>query len=202
MRILFYILSALTIGLAACNGPLQRPDYKTLPTYTDTGINMVVEIPAGANLKLEYDEARKDFAAETIDGKPRTVDFLPYPGNYGFIPSTYMSREAGGDGDPLDVLLISSSQPTGSVLSIRPIGMLELMDRGELDTKIIAVPTDSSLQVIDAENFQDLLIRYDGARRIIETWFLQYKGIGQTELKGWRDEQDALAEIERWAVLR
>lgn len=201
MRTLFYsVLLIFILLLANCNAPLERQDYYHLPTYTETGVNMVVEIPAGANLKLEYDPGRKEFLAEQINGVPRTVDFLPYPGNYGFIPSTYMAREAGGDGDPLDVLLISSAQPTGSVISVRPIGLLELIDRGEIDTKIIAVPADSSQQVMQAQNFQDLLIRYDGARRIIETWFLQYKGIGQTELRAWKDERAAMAEIEKWSV--
>lgn len=186
--------------LFACNAPLTKPDYYNLPTFTESGVNMIVEIPAGTNLKYEFDAAQKDFTVEQINGKPRVVDFLPYPGNYGFIPSTYMDPARGGDGDPLDVILMSAAQPTGTVLSIKPIGMLELIDGGELDTKLIAIPADSSLQVIHPQDFQDFLIRYDGARRIIETWFLQYKGIGQTKMKAWQDEKAAMAEIRKWAV--
>jgi len=60
-----------------------------------------------------------------------------YPFNYGFIPET--SAE---DGDPADVLVISSYpvQP-GAVIPSRPIGMLEMEDEAGIDTKIIAVPT-------------------------------------------------------------
>lgn len=188
--------------LSSCNAPLTKTDYYHLPTFTDTGVNMIVEIPAGTNLKYEFDADTKDFAVEQINGKPRVVDFLPYPGNYGFIPSTYMDPERGGDGDPLDVILMSAAQPTGTVISIKPIGMLELIDGGELDTKLIAIPADTSLQVIQPRDFQDFLIRYDGARRIIETWFLQYKGIGQTKMKAWQDEKAAMAEIRKWAVTK
>jgi inorganic pyrophosphatase len=186
--------------LSSCNAPLVKTDYYQLPTFTESGVNMIVEIPAGTNLKYEFDVDQKDFTVEQMNGKPRTVDFLPYPGNYGFIPSTYMDPARGGDGDPLDVILMSAAQPTGTVLSVKPIGMLELIDGGELDTKLIAIPADTSLQVIQPQDFQDFLIRYDGARRIIETWFLQYKGMGQTKMKGWQDEKAAMAEIRKWTV--
>lgn len=189
-----------TIFLSACNAPLTKTDYYNLPTFTETGVNMIIEIPAGTNLKYEFDTASKDFTVEQINGKPRVVDFLPYPGNYGFIPSTYMDPARGGDGDPLDIILLSAAQPTGTVMAVKPIGMLELIDGGELDTKLIAIPADTSLQVIQPQDFQDFLIRYDGARRIIETWFLQYKGMGQTRMKAWQDEKAAMEEIRKWAV--
>jgi len=195
----FCIIIGLTF-LTSCSSLEEEPDYYNLPTYTETGINMIVEIPAGTNRKFEYDDSANDFTIEEINGKPRVVNFLPYPGNYGFIPSTFMDEQRGGDGDPLDVILMCASLPTGSVVSIKPIGMLELIDRGELDTKLIAIPADTSLQVIQPEDFQDFIIKYDGARNIIETWFMQYKGVGQTKMKSWQDEKAAMAEIKKWTV--
>lgn len=60
-----------------------------------------------------------------------------YPGNYGFIPQTL-----GGDGDPLDVIVISPLPVIpGAVLPARPIGVLYMEDDGGKDEKIIAVPT-------------------------------------------------------------
>jgi inorganic pyrophosphatase len=111
-----------------------------------------------------------------------------------------MDVSRGGDGDPLDVLLISESLPTGSLVEAIPIGTLRLSDRGEIDTKIIAVPLDSSLRVFPASNFQELLLDYDPAKRIIEEWFLYYKGYGITELIGWEDEAYAWREIQKWQV--
>ncbi len=181
--------------LSACLG--ERPDIENLPAFAEEGIHVVVEIPAGTNLKVEYDKESETFLPDREGGADRKVAFLPYPGNYGFIPSTLMDPEAGGDGDPLDVLLLSSSLPTGSVVEAWPVAVLQLRDNGELDTKIIAVPVDSALRVVDVMDYRGLLMEYDPARRIIEEWFLSYKGLGTTQLIGWKDERSAVEEIER-----
>lgn len=169
-----------------------------MPTKSDKGIRAIVEIPAGTNRKIEYKAQRERFEIDSLRGQERVIDFLPYPGNYGFIPSTYMNPEKGGDGDALDILVISETLPTGAAIETIPIGALMLKDRDEIDTKIIAVPVDSSLRVIQATNFKDLLIDYNTAKYIIELWFLNYKGLGKTDLIGWRDERAAMDEIERW----
>ena len=71
--------------------------------------------------------------------KDRVVNFLPYPGNYGFIPSTMMSESAGGDGDALGYFSdFAESMTTGTVLEVIPIAALMMVDGGEIDTKIIA----------------------------------------------------------------
>lgn len=194
---------AMLILLIACT-PADRSrsyDYDSIPALTENGFQMVVEIPAGTNKKLEYDHSSKKFAAELINGQERTIHFLPYPGNYGFIPSTLMDAARGGDGDPLDVLLLSESLPTGTVVEAVPVGALRLSDRGEIDTKIIAVPMDADLRVLPVSDFQELLLENDPARRIIEEWFLYYKGYGLVELIGWEDEDYAWNEIRRWQVV-
>lgn len=202
--VLHGIFALLLTGLAACQAPAgeESPppvDYKALPALTDRGIHVVVEIPAGTNQKIEYQTENEEFAVDQLDGRDRVVRFLPYPGNYGFIPSTLMETTRGGDGDALDVLVIGESQPTGTVLEAVPVGALRLRDRGEIDTKIIAVPADSSRRVLDVTNFRDLLLQQDAARRIIEEWFLNYKGLGVVELVGWEDEHYAMEAIKRWS---
>jgi inorganic pyrophosphatase len=194
-------LLCLLFSIIGCNRPAATPpisDWMALPAFTEQGINVVVEIPAGTNLKLEYDEEQKSFEPVWRDGRERRIDFLPYPANYGFIPSTYMAPAQSGDGDALDVLLLCSSLPTGTVVEALPIAALLLLDEGEIDTKIIAVPLDSSLQVIKARNFVEFSMAYDGARHIIESWFLHYEGLGVNEFRGWRDENFAREEIRRW----
>ncbi len=194
-------LLLLCAAAAACRqagAGAENLDYLSLPAFSGDAIQVVVEIPAGTNRKIEYDETRKNFAVDEIAGKARVIDFLPYPGNYGFIPSTYMDPALGGDGGPLDVLVIGESAATGTVMAARPIAALLLLDEGQLDTKIIAVPADSSLQVMKAGDFQEFSMAYDGAKHIIENWFLYYDGLGTTEFKGWRDEQYALEEVRKW----
>ncbi|HHB52587.1 MAG TPA: inorganic diphosphatase, partial [Saprospiraceae bacterium] len=93
----------------------------------------------------------------------------------------------------LDVLLLSEALPKGSVVEIIPIAVLLLKDETGTMTKIIAVPQDASLRVIQAVDFTDFLIKYDAAKRIIEEWFTHYRGVHKVISLGWRDQSYALS---------
>ena len=96
-------------------------NYEDIDTYSaSNNVNMVIEIPAGTNKKIEYDKNLNDFFIDKMDGVDRVINFLPYPGNYGFIPSTKMDKKRGGDGDALDILLISESMDTGTIVDVIP----------------------------------------------------------------------------------
>jgi len=178
----------------------ESVDYKSLSWEGEQGgIQAVVEIPAGTNLKLEYNAENGTIEPDQVEGADRYIDFLPYPGNYGFIPGTFMDPDRGGDGDALDVLILGQSIPSGTVLEFTPVGLLKLRDAGEVDTKVIGVPLAPEYQVMDINSFQDLLIHYDSARRIIEEWFLHYKGYGVMDVEGWEDEKVARTYIQEWA---
>lgn len=161
---------------------------------------MVVEIPAGTNHKIEYDPATDSFKNDQKNGKDRVIQFLPYPGNYGFIPSTKMDKKRGGDGDALDILVIGEAKPTGTVIPVKPIATLQLLDGGEIDTKIIAIPANKEDQVIAPLSFPEFIVEHDAVRLMIEKWFLNYKGVGVMQLVGWQDDGYALREIEKWKV--
>jgi len=95
-------------------------------------INVFIEIPQGGSIKYELD---KESGVIMVDRFAFTA--MVYPFNYGFIPGTHAE-----DGDPADVLVISSyAVLPGTVIPSRPIGMLEMTDEAGIDTKIIAVPT-------------------------------------------------------------
>ncbi len=96
-------------------------------------INVVVEITQGSSVKCEID---KNSGALMVDRFLYTS--LVFPFNYGFIPHTLSD-----DGDPVDVLLISSLPVVpGAVVPSRPIGILEMEDEAGLDNKIIALPAE------------------------------------------------------------
>jgi inorganic pyrophosphatase len=156
---------------------------------------MVVEIPAGTNKKYEYNKITNQFEIDQKKGKDRIVEFLPYLGNYGYIPSTYSDPKKGGDGDALDVLVLSESLPTGSIVEIIPIGMLKLIDDGELDFKIIAVTFNKAEQVIKAANYKQFEENYPQIKKIIELWFLNYNKDDNARIDGWVNEKEALIEI-------
>ena len=95
-------------------------------------INVFIEIPQGSSVKYELD---KDSGVIAVDRLLYTS--MSYPFNYGFIPNTNAE-----DGDPTDVLLITSVPLfPGTMIPSRPIGMLEMEDESGIDHKIIAVPT-------------------------------------------------------------
>ena len=96
-------------------------------------INVIVEIIQGSSVKYELDEKS---GALTVDRFLYTP--MAFPFNYGFIPHTLCD-----DGDPLDVVIISSLPiVSGAVISCRPIGMLDMEDEAGLDHKIIALPAE------------------------------------------------------------
>ena len=183
------IFAMINLG---CN---QTADMKSLPTRSSDGnYNAVIEIPAGTNRKIEYDTHSKAFKTDQRDGKDRIIGFLSYPANYGFIPSTLSDRKKGGDGDPVDILVICESQKTGTVLAINPIAMLKLMDNGEEDFKVLAVPADANLNPIGVTTLEALKSKHPAILEIIEKWFLSYDTEPASSL-GWANGKETLNYI-------
>jgi len=180
---------------------IEVVNYAKLPAFLDDGsVQAVVEIPAGTTAKREYNYDTNNFPIDIKNGKPRYVDFLGYPGNYGFIPSTMMDTERGGDGDALDVLILSQPATIGQAISITPIAIIQLIDNGEIDDKLIAIPTTDSLKTIKANTLAELELNYPAVKQIIETWFANYKGVGQMQVIGWQNEEAALAAVKKWQI--
>ena len=126
---------------------------------------------------------------EFKNGSPRVVHYLGYPGNYGMIPQTLLSEASGGDGDPLDVIVLGPAIERGRVVSVKLIGVLRLLDGGEQDDKLIAVSADTMLWTV--EDIDALDRDYSGITRILETWFTNYKRPGELESNGFGDAQEA-----------
>lgn len=194
----FRLLLPILLGYLFFTGCASSKDYYHIPTMvSNNSFNAVVEIPAGTNKKYEYNPLQKEFIIDTENGKERVIDFLPYPGNYGFIPSTLSKTDLGGDGDALDVLILSESLSTGTVIEVLPIALLKLIDDEEIDYKIIAIPVDKSKQIITATSYQNLSTNYPKLIEIVEIWFLNYNKNDISRIEGWGDEQEALEEIQK-----
>jgi inorganic pyrophosphatase len=160
------------------------------PTVAESGlVNLLVEIPAGTQQKWEAMKSGDGLKWDRKDGQLRVINYLPYPGNYGMIPRTLLPREAGGDGDPLDVIMLGSSVPHATVIAVKPIAVLRLLDDGEQDDKILAVPLEGSMS--DVSSLAELNQRYSGVTQIIELWFTRYKGPGRMESRGYADSDAA-----------
>lgn len=190
----FYLLFII-LWLFSCN---KKVDYYKKPLLSKSGsYNAVIEIPAGTNKKYEFNKKTKAFEIDKKNGKDRIIQFLPYVGNYGFIPSTYSDPKKGGDGDALDVLIISESVNTGTIMEIVPIAMLKLIDDGEVDYKIIGVPFDKQQQIIEVNTYKSFSENFPEIKQIIELWFLNYNKDDVAKIQGWEDEKMAVLEINK-----
>ena len=114
----------------------------------DGSYNAVIEIPAGTNEKWEISKDGKILELEIKNGQPRIVDYISYPFNYGFLPRTLLPLSEGGDGDALDIIVLSQKELTkASVVSVKIIGMLQIKDQGEQDNKVISVLNNSRFSI-------------------------------------------------------
>lgn len=173
-------------------------DQDRIPTWVQPDIaSAVIEIPAGTLEKRQYDSITGTYPIDLRNGVPRRILFLPYPANYGFIPGTRMHKSEGGDGDAVDVFVLCGTLPSGTVLEVKPIGIVELLDAGERDDKVIAIPIDPSLAVFDVEDIHELPA---AVLEILTIWLLNYDRVDGAELVAVRGRSEALATIERWRV--
>lgn len=160
-----------------------------VPFASDNLINAVIEIPAGTNDKWEVNKETGCMEWEFKDGVPRVVEYLAYPANYGMIPQTLLPENAGGDGDPLDVLVLGPAVERGSIVQCELIGILYLTDTGEQDDKLVAVMKGTPFDGI--ETIDELNETFPGVTAILEEWFSSYKGPGKMETHGFGDKKEA-----------
>ena len=127
----------------------KKNDISTKPDDSvedDSGVNALIEIPAGTLEKWEYNKKTGEIELELINDKPRIINYLGYPANYGMIPKTLLSKENGGDGDPIDVIVLGPPESKGSIVKCKIIGVLYLIDNSEQDYKLIAISENSNFK--------------------------------------------------------
>jgi inorganic pyrophosphatase len=179
--------------------------------------NAVIEIPKMTKAKMEVatKEPNNPIAQDVKKGKLRDYHG-PIFWNYGCIPQTWEDPneehpelKCFGDDDPIDVVEIGSKAiAMGSVAEVKPLGVLAMIDDGELDWKVIAVATDDEL----AKEYNDIDDVPDAVKDGIREWFRWYKTPDDKPLNGfgfdekWLDAKSANEVIEEtheaWKKLR
>ncbi|AFS47771.1 inorganic diphosphatase [alpha proteobacterium HIMB5] len=147
-------------------------DYE--PINLDGSVNAVIEIPTGTNDKWEVSDTGEYIEHEITNSKPRQIKYLSYPFNYGFIPKTKLGLEINGDGDALDILVLGPSIPRGKIIKVQILGMIEIIDDGFTDHKVVAIPKNSNF--LNVNSLNNIKKNYPGILEIIEIWFKNYKG--------------------------
>ncbi len=163
-------------------------DLSRIPAQPKPGlVNVVVEITAGSKNKYEFD---KDLNAMALDRVLYASVMYPY--DYGFIPNTLAD-----DGDPLDGMVMMD-QPTfpGCVIAARPIGMMEMIDGGDRDEKLLCVP-DKDPRYANIKSIKDIpQHRLDE----IAEFFQTYKNLEKkkVEILGWKDVDAVMPLVEKF----
>ncbi|HKT69511.1 MAG TPA: inorganic diphosphatase [Terriglobales bacterium] len=143
-------------------------------------VNAVIEVPRGGVNKYEYDKKLNVFRLDRTLYSP-----VHYPGDYGFIPSTL-----GSDGDPLDVLvLVDNASFPGCLMEVQPIGVLEMLDQGVRDEKVLAV-VNNDPRYTEVSDYTDI---YTHILREVEHFFSIYKDLEgkRTKTIAWHSAEEA-----------
>jgi inorganic pyrophosphatase len=145
-------------------------------------VNTVVEISKGSSLKIEWDRKRAVFMLDRVEPA-----IFAKPCNYGFIPQTLDE-----DGDELDTLIVTDEPlPTGIYFEAKVIGILNFIDDGEADHKVVVVPADDRQTGDSINSLDDLGERW---KQQLEHHFMHYKDLkkpGSTKVEGWGNVEDA-----------
>ncbi len=162
-------------------------DLRSLQASPEPGlVNLVVEIPAGSSNKYEYNDEAGVMALDRV-----LHSSVRYPFDYGFVPNTLAE-----DGAPLDALVIMQ-EPTfaGCLIRARPIGILDMLDCGAHDGKLLCVPEADPRQ----RGIQSIRQIAPNQLEEVAEFFRTYKSLeGRVvEILGWLDADQAPGLIER-----
>jgi len=146
--------------------------------------HVVIEIPKLSRIKYELEKESGQIKVDRVLYSP-----MHYPANYGFAPRTLWD-----DGDPLDVLVLSHEPfVPGCLIDVRPIGVLEMVDDGDSDAKILTVPAkDPRFKEIN-----DLSDIEPHIPEEIHHFFKVYKDLQKKPVKvgDWKDKSQAIKDI-------
>jgi len=158
-------------------------DIPLFPPRNPGLLNFVVEIPRGTRAKLEcgVKEAGNPIIQDTKKGKLRYYGIDPVF-NYGFFPQTWEDPNVKhpdancvGDGDPIDVVEVGGKVlETGAVITVKPLGVLCMIDDGEADWKVLAIDSEDPMAA-QMNDIHDLEKMMPGKVSEVREWFRSYK---------------------------
>lgn len=154
---------------------------KDVDPGTGEEMNVIIEIPKGSKNKYEID---KETGLIALDRAMHTSQDYPY--DYGFVPQTLWD-----DGDPLDVIVLTTYPlAPGILVRVRPVAIMDMIDGGDSDVKVIAVPT-SDPRWADVNDIGDV---NKHTLKEMEHFFATYKGLQKkvVEIKGFAGKDKAI----------
>jgi inorganic pyrophosphatase len=132
-------------------------------------VNGIIEIPKASRAKYELDKESGLLKMDRV-----LYSSVYYPANYGFIPQTYCD-----DKDPLDILILSQVTVVPMcIVSARVIGVMRMVDHGEMDDKIIAIAEND----MSVEHISDISELPNHFIRELRSFFEDYKKLEHKEV--------------------
>lgn len=170
---------------------MPRPHFHPwhdIPTgrQAPDSVTAVIEIPTNERNKYELDKELGIFRLDRV-----LYSAVHYPGDYGFLP-----RTLGDDGDPLDILVLTTIPVfVGCLVEARPVGLFHLVDSGQADEKVLAMPLGDPY----SDGIHDLGDVPAHYLREVEHFFAVYKSLEgkNTETRGFEG-----ADAARRAIVR
>ncbi len=137
---------------------------------TSEEMHVVVEVPRGSGNKYEVD---KESGLIKLDRVLHSAQVFPF--DYGFVPKTLWD-----DGDALDVMILTTYPLfPGIIVHVRPVAMMKMIDTGDNDNKIIAVPVSDPRW----GHIKDLSEINKHTLKEIEHFYATYKILQKKEVK-------------------
>ncbi|MFB6076670.1 MAG: inorganic diphosphatase [Candidatus Nanohaloarchaea archaeon] len=162
--------------------------WRDLPAGPDVPdvVWAVIEIPKGSRNKYEYSKELSTYHLDRVLHSP-----MHYPGEYGFIPQSLYD-----DGDPMDVIvLMREGTFPGCTIKARPVALMRMVDDGEKDDKVLAVPAADP-------TYDDISGKDDVPTHTLKEiahFFETYKDLEEGKevtVKGWDDRETAIKAVE------
>ncbi len=168
---------------------MKNPWRELEPKNDDGTFKVVIEIPKGSQNKYEL-----NLASGVIELEKKLQPEQTFIFDYGFIPQTL-----GGDNDPLDIVVLSDDKLSqGMVVNVKLIGVMRMIDEGEIDNKLIGISTGDTYWEENIDNPNVVKQEF----KKIENWFKKYKKIEETALKitGFDLANSAIKEVKKAMV--
>lgn len=154
--------------------------------------NTIIEIPKGSNNKYEIDKETGLIALDRAN-----YGTSAYPADYGFAPQTYWD-----DGDALDVIVLTTYPLfPGVVVRVRPVAIMNMIDSGDEDSKVIAVPVKDKRW----DDVKDLADINAHTLKEFRDFFENYKNLSgksaKVDVRGFKGRKEALKAIKKSVTL-
>lgn len=176
----------LLLTLSACQK--TKTLYELSPVSESGSYHAIVSIPAGTSDLYVYDPEAAAFKVKKVGDRDEYVPYLPFPANWGFIPSTYSDITKQDISSPIQLFILTKSYSKTTLFEIQPIASILFADRfGQEHVVPVATPTDSTFRTLDISSYEGLT-QYPDAMASLESFYRNWKVDDSLQLLEWKDQ--------------